>query len=101
MSFGNVLKAAAIGYGRRENILVVNEQGAINEIPNPGLNQLSPLDQPKQTTTLITYTENRVTNAINADDDYRTPLPCEARTFELTGLVAAGGPKPFHPALRC
>ncbi|MEJ7870920.1 MAG: SpvB/TcaC N-terminal domain-containing protein, partial [Rubrobacteraceae bacterium] len=83
--FGNVLKEAAVGYGRRENILVVNEQGEVEEIPNPGLNQLSPPDRLKQTQTLITYTENSFTNPIAEDDSYRTPLPCETRTYELTG----------------
>lgn len=72
--FGNVLKENAIGYGRRQ--------------PDPNL----PLqaDRDKQTQTLITYTENGVTNAINDPimdaDNYRTPLPCETRTYELTGF---------------
>jgi RHS repeat-associated protein len=72
--FGNVLKSAAIGYGRRQ--------------PDMGL---SPADQAKQTQTLITYTENRVTNAVDAADDHRTPLPCESRTYELTGLTLPPG----------
>ena len=60
--FGNVLKSAAIGYGRRQ----------------PDLTLLGRTDQAKaDARSLITYTENRVTNAIEADDDYRTPLPCE------------------------
>ncbi|HEB92097.1 MAG TPA: toxin [Gammaproteobacteria bacterium] len=71
--FGNVLKSAAIGYGRRQ--LDMN---------------LSAEDQATQARTLITYTENRVTNAIRADDDYRASLPCEICTFELTGYVPTG-----------
>ncbi|MDM0069629.1 SpvB/TcaC N-terminal domain-containing protein [Variovorax sp. J31P207] len=75
--FGNVLKQAAIGYGRR----------------------VSPLsetwDRDRQTTALLTYTENRVTNDIAGPDTYRAPLPCEAITFELTGYTATG------PAGRC
>src|SRR5262249_8134726 len=39
---------------------------------------------------LIIYTESRVTNAIDDvaahPDDYHTPLPCETRTYELTGF---------------
>ncbi|KML60455.1 toxin [Burkholderia cepacia] len=70
--FGNVLKQAAIGYGRR----------------------LSPLwtqwDRDRQTTALLTYTENRVTNAIGSSDAHRNPLSCEATTFELTGYTATG-----------
>jgi RHS repeat-associated protein len=72
--FGNVLKSAAIGYGRRQ--------------PDPSL----PLqvDRGKQTQTLITYTENGVTNPVEAADDHRTPLPCETRTYELTGYAPTG-----------
>jgi RHS repeat-associated protein len=81
--FGNVLKEAAIGYGRRQ--------------PDPSL----PLqvDRDKQTKTLITYTENRVTNPIDDiavdPDAYRTPLPCETRTHELTGFKPADNAKHF------
>jgi len=39
---------------------------------------------------LVTYTQNRFTNAIDLDDDYRTPMPCEARTYELTGYAPTG-----------
>lgn len=74
--FGNVLKSVAIGYGRRQ--------------ADPAL---SAVDAAKQTRTLITYNENRFTNRINADDDYRTPLPAETCVFELTGYIpsAANG----------
>jgi RHS repeat-associated protein len=67
--FGNVLKSAAIGYGRRQPDMA-----------------LSPADQAKQSQILITYTENGLTNAIDGPDDHRSPLPCESRTHELTGL---------------
>jgi hypothetical protein len=67
--YGNVLKQAAIGYGRRQ--------------PDP---DLTAQDAAKQTQTLITYTENGVTNAVQSANDYRVPLPCEALTYELTGL---------------
>jgi hypothetical protein len=65
--FGNVLKEVAVGYGRRES--------------DPAL----PLqaDRDKQTKTLNTYTENRITNAIDMADDYRTPLPAETRSQYL------------------
>ena len=73
-AFGNPLKALAIGYGRRQ--------------PDPDLPTQA--DRDKQTQTLITYTENRYTNAIDDPlldpDNYRTPLPCETRTYELTGF---------------
>jgi RHS repeat-associated protein len=72
--FGNVLKEASIGYGRRQ--------------PDTSL---LPADQAKQTQTLITYTTNQLTNAIDAEDDYRTPIPAEAQTYELTGLTLLAG----------
>ena len=75
--FGNVLREAAIGYGRRR----------------PDLS-LPPADQARQAQILITCTENRVTKdhdtdnaAIDQDNAYRAPLPCESRTYELTGVI--------------
>ena len=68
--FGNVLKDVSISYGRRQ----------------PDL-KLSAQDQAKQGRTHITYTENRVTNATGLADGHRKPLPCETRTFELTGFM--------------
>ncbi|HET7238793.1 MAG TPA: toxin TcdB middle/C-terminal domain-containing protein, partial [Terrimicrobiaceae bacterium] len=65
-AFGNVLKSAAIGYGRR------------HDEPD-----LTTADQQKQKRIHVTLTENLFTNLINEPDDYRTPLPCEARTYEL------------------
>jgi RHS repeat-associated protein len=88
--FGNVLKQAAIGYGRRKQIRVVDAQGQVQQVVNPGFAGLTATDQAKQTTPLLTYTENRVTNAIESPDTHRTPLPCEALTFELTGYTATG-----------
>jgi hypothetical protein len=66
--FGNVLQSAAIGYGRRY------------DDPDP---LLTDDDKKKQNRTQVTYTENCYTNPINQDDAYRTPLPCETRTYEL------------------
>ena len=65
-AFGNVLKSVAIGYGRRHD--------------DP---DLTTADQQKQKLAHITFTENLFTNLINEPDDYRTPLPCESRTYEL------------------
>lgn len=71
--FGNVLKQAAIGYGRRVSPL--SEQW----------------DRDRQTTALMTCTENAVTNAVDDatkyPDDYRSPHPCESRSYELTGVA--------------
>lgn len=83
--FGNVLKSLAVGYGRRA-----------------GQSSLQGADKDKQEQTLVTYTENEVTNAIDDSiknpggsikylDDYRTPLPAEIRTYEVTGYDHAAG----------
>jgi RHS repeat-associated protein len=77
--FGNVLKEASIGYGRRQQNM-----------------DLSMEDRAKQTRTLITYTGNRVTNAIQTADDYRTPLLCQTSTYELTGYTPTGAAGRFQ-----
>ena len=66
--FGNVLKSAAVGYGRRQ--------------PDKALSAAK--TKTKQSQTWITYNENAFTNSIDGDDVYRTPLPAQARTYELT-----------------
>ena len=79
--YGTVLKAAAIGYGRRA--------------PDP---DLAPADQAAQTQTLVTFTETAVTNAVADGGAYRAPLPWETRTYELTGYAATGRAGRFQPA---
>jgi hypothetical protein len=76
--FGNMLKSAAVGYGCRQPDMTLSAE-----------------DRVKQTEIRITYTENGVTNAIEAIDDYRTPLPSESRTYELTGLTLPAGHNRF------
>jgi len=85
--YGNVKKEMAIGYGRKQ--------------ADPALPLSS--DQSKQTQTLITYTENIPTNAINNiyddpeydPDNYRSPLPGEVFTYELTGISPENGAQRF------
>jgi RHS repeat-associated protein len=64
--YGNVLRSAGIGYQRRTPAF--DEQGK----------------------TLAKLTENQFTNAILADDSYRTPLPAEVKTYELTAPTLTG-----------
>ena len=64
--YGNVLKSAAIGYQRRV----------------PAFDE--------QSRSLSTLTESQYTNAVLQDDAYRTPLPAEARTYELTAPCITG-----------
>ena len=66
--YGNVLKSAAIGYGRR--------------FADPG-SLLTDADRAKQQHLLLTFTENRYTNAVQEADAYRTPISAESRTYEL------------------
>lgn len=101
--FGNVLKQAAVAYGRRRRIAVHGPGGVTEWRLNPGLAGLDEADKARQTTALLTYTENRFTrdpagggDAIERGEDYRAPLPCESMTFELTGYMASG--PPIEPA---
>ena len=104
--FGNVLKEVAVGYGRRKMVRVVNPQsGVVTLMDNPALAALpSDEDRSKQTTPLLSYTENVFTdegNLTTRADAYRTPMPCETSTYELTGMEPAGerfGPQDFAPA---
>jgi RHS repeat-associated protein len=67
-NFGNVLRSAAIGYGRRYDS---SDQTLTKD------------DRDKQKLTLVTYTENRYTDPVLVGEAYRAPLPCETRTYEL------------------
>jgi RHS repeat-associated protein len=77
-SFGNALKEAAIGYGRRQ----------------PDLTLPLDADRNQQSRILVTYSEHRVSNPIDDfavfPDDFRTPMPSETRTYELTGYKPTG-----------
>ncbi len=52
-------------------------------------------DRDEQARTRITYQENRFTPALDVGHTYRGPLPCEARTYELTGLTLPAGRRRF------
>jgi RHS repeat-associated protein len=66
--YGNVVKSAAVGYGRRF------------ADPSP---LLTDADRYNQSQILVTVTENDYTNVVDEPDAYRTPLPAEARLYEL------------------
>ena len=73
-AFGNTLQEAVVGYGRR--------------VADPSLLEA---DQERQARTLVTYAKAGFTNAIlDAPDDHRTPLPCDACTYELVGYAPTG-----------
>jgi RHS repeat-associated protein len=72
--YGNVLKAASIGYARRKPAL--EEQGQV----------------------LATLSENQYTNAVLQPDAYRTPIPSQVSTYELTAPELRGAqPLKFQP----
>ena len=71
--YGNVLKSAAVGYGRRDVDAALDDH-----------------DQAKQSDTKITYTENEFTNAIDTEQAYRTHQHAATRVYELTGYIPSG-----------
>ncbi|MFZ0594325.1 MAG: SpvB/TcaC N-terminal domain-containing protein, partial [Bryobacteraceae bacterium] len=73
--FGNEKKSAAIGYGRR------------HDDPDP---LVLAADHAAQSAVLITYSESDYTNPILTDDAYRSRLPADVRTYELTGYTLSG-----------
>jgi RHS repeat-associated protein len=66
--YGNVLKAASIGYGRRF------------ADPSP---LLTDSDRAKQRQILLTFDENRYTNAVENLHAYRAPVAAESRRYQL------------------
>ncbi len=73
-TFGNTTESAAIAYGRRHTD------------PNPILTEQ---DHQKQRRNVITYTANRLTNAVLEPDAYRAPTPAESRTYEVLNVLPA------------
>jgi RHS repeat-associated protein len=74
--YGNVVRSAAIAYGRR------------HDDPDPGM---TPRARELQRHTLMTYEERAHTNAVENDDAYRAPLPCDLRRYEIREAA------PVHP----
>jgi len=70
--YGNVLESAAVVYPRM-----------LADAALPAETQQA------QNTTTIIYTQNRFTNDVIADDDYRLRLPLEVKTYELKGVTKA------------
>jgi hypothetical protein len=70
---GNVLRSAAVAYGRRQR--------------DP---DLPDRDADVQARMFVTDVDNRVTNAIDEPDAYRARVICDTQTSEMTGLTLAG-----------
>lgn len=67
--YGNALKSASVGYGRRAAQVTLTE----------------PRDKINQTTTHVTLTENAYTDDVVQADAYRVRRLCESRTYAVTG----------------
>lgn len=72
--FGNVVKAAAISYGRKTTDIA-----------------LTPSEQAEQSKTHIIFSENNFTNKIDTIADFHLPLAYESKTYHLTGLIPQAG----------
>lgn len=79
---GNVLESVAIGYPRCRKDLI--DDSSLDE-------ETRRLIQSVQQEMHIAYTENHFTNDVIGDATYRLRVPCEVRTYELTGLSPASG----------
>jgi len=71
--YGNVLESASVVYPRR--------------IPDTTLPSET---QDVQNKTIISYVQNRFTNDVLEDDEYRLRLPSEVKNYELKGVAKAG-----------
>ena len=73
--YGNVLQAVAVVYPRlgrfEDNTLSTESLALIRQV---------------QKESHLAYTETRFTNDVEAADSHRLRVPCEVRTYELTGI---------------
>ena len=94
-----MLKQAAIGYGRRTQIRVVDAAGAsaAGAESRPRRARLPPIKPSRPPRCSPTPRTASPTPSSRADT-HRTPLPCEARTFELTGYAPTGPAGRFQAA---
>ena len=81
-AYANVLQSVTAVYPRRNRYRDASLPDGAEEL----------IYQVQQETHLA-YTENRFTNndVVNDIDDYRLPLPCEALSYELTGISTPAG----------
>ncbi|NJO42497.1 MAG: toxin [Cyanobacteria bacterium RU_5_0] len=78
--YGNVLESVAIAYpriGRHED----------NSLPEGAVSLIAQVQQERH----LVSTENRFTNDAIAADSHRLRLPCEVKTYELTGIAPRTG----------
>jgi RHS repeat-associated protein len=84
-TFGNVLQSISAAYGRNLNSPGVQLPPATAPGTPPDLKtDVSIFAQSEQAAALITLTENTFTSVIDQPATYRTPIPSETCTYELT-----------------
>ncbi|KWV56560.1 hypothetical protein AS026_33940 [Rhizobium altiplani] len=96
--YGNVLKSCSVAYGRRAEIRAAGPGGQFQRIPNPGRQGLEAWDWARQTTTLVSYGEDRLTVPVEDADTYRGPVAYESLSYELTGFTGTGRGGRFRTA---
>jgi RHS repeat-associated protein len=79
---GNPLETLAVAYPRWRDV-------ALNDPLLPA--GAEALIQSIQREMHLVYSENQMTNDIHTPLDYRLRVPCEVRTYELTGMIPANG----------
>ncbi len=79
---GNPLETVAVAYPRWRDV-------ALNDPLLPA--SAEALIQSIQREMHLVYSENQMTNDIHTPLDYRLRVPCEVRTYELTGMIPANG----------
>jgi RHS repeat-associated protein len=75
--YGNVLETADVGYSRRRDDATLPTDN----------------DRAKQSDVLLAYTERTLTHPVDDDnrlDDFRTPVPSESRSYQVTGVRPQG-----------
>jgi RHS repeat-associated protein len=73
--YGNVLESVAVAYPRIGRY-------ADTSLPEGAETQITEVQQERH----LIYTENHFTNDVIEADAYRLRLPCEVKTYELTGI---------------
>ena len=76
--FGNVLRGVAVAYGRRYPDADLDPR-----LPGWAVDAVTA----SQTSTHAVVTVNGFTNAVDEPGAYRTPLPCESRSYELVNVA--------------
>ncbi|WP_022949762.1 SpvB/TcaC N-terminal domain-containing protein [Methylohalobius crimeensis] len=78
--YGNVLQAVAVSYPRQRD----HEDSTL---PSDALTRIRAVQSERH----LAYTETRYTKDIDTPDDYRLRVPCEVKTYELTGIAPGSG----------